>query len=141
MTRFHLLILILFGLTACHTPRYSADQLPPERLVFGSGGGFSGIETSHTLVNSGQLWKQQGVGAPMTEITGISSWEAKSLVNSAGDLIYGEVALNPLGNTYSFIEYISPERSSRITWTGELPTVDPALARLVNDLFHLTAKK
>ncbi|HRW76353.1 MAG TPA: hypothetical protein P5563_10645, partial [Saprospiraceae bacterium] len=74
MTRFHLLILILFGLTACHTPRYSADQLPPERLVFGSGGGFSGIETSHTLVNSGQLWKQQGVGAPMTEITGISSW-------------------------------------------------------------------
>lgn len=77
----------------------------------------------------------------MTEITGISSWEAKSLVNSAGDLIYGEVALNPLGNTYSFIEYISPERSSRITWTGELPTVDPALARLVNDLFHLTAKK
>lgn len=77
----------------------------------------------------------------MTEVSGISSREAKSLLKTGGEMLFGEVALNSLGNTYSFIEYTSPERSSRITWTGELPAVDPALARLVNDLFHLTAKK
>ena len=141
MMRIHLFILIVLGLAACHMPRYSADQLPPERLVFGSGGGFAGIETSYILVGSGQLWKQQGVGAPMIEVRGPSSTEAKTLIKAARYLVYGEVALNPTGNTYSFMEYTTSERSSRITWTGDLPAVDPALAQLVHDLFILIPKK
>lgn len=139
--RIPLFILTILGLTACHMPRYTADHLPPERLVFGSGGGFSGMEMSYTLVGSGQLWKQQGIGSTMTEIEGPASMEARTMMKAAHHLVYGEVALNPTGNTYSFIEYSAPNRSSRITWTGDLPPVDPALAQLVHDLFILIPKK
>lgn len=126
---------------ACHSTQYSADQMPELQLVFGGGGGFSGIETTYTLLENGQFWMQNGPGAPVTSLPSISKSAARQFFSVAKEKLFGEVALNPVGNTYRFIGFHSGSRTSRITWTGERPAVDPAIATLIDELFLLIPQK
>ncbi len=128
-------------LHACHSTQYSADQFPEKQLTFGSGGGFSGIESTYTLLENGQFWIQNGPGAPASPLPSIARSKAEQFFIAAEEKLFGEVALNPLGNTYRFVGYQTGSRHSRITWTGERPTVDPRIAALIDDLYQLIPQK
>ena len=55
---------LMFLLTSCaSSKRYTADDLPDERLVFTWGGGFTGETKSYMLLPNGQLFfRRQVIG-------------------------------------------------------------------------------
>ena len=74
-----LFLLSMWSLQACHSTQYSADQIPELQLVFGAGGGFSGLETTYILLENGQFWMQNGPGAHVTSLPSISKSKARQL--------------------------------------------------------------
>ena len=136
-----LALLLMVLVQSCHTPQYTADKLPERQLVFGRGGGFSGLEITYILLENGQFWKEEGVGTSPVALPAISRSQASQLFEKAESHLFGEVSLNTVGNTYSFVGLHMKDRRSRITWTGELPAVDPALSSMIHDLFsHIPQK-
>ncbi len=138
-------ILLMIGLMAlvqsCATPQYTADKLPERKILFGRGGGFSGVETTYILLENGQFWQQEGIASSPVALPSVPRSQAGSLFDKAEAHFFGEVSLNDLGNTYSFVGLEMKDRRSRIAWTGELPPLDPAFSDLIQDLFSLIPKK
>ena len=49
---------LLLGFSACRGPMYSADQLPNDQILFGTGGGFSGEVNKFILLQNGQIFHE-----------------------------------------------------------------------------------
>lgn len=136
-----LILFVMVLVQSCHTFQFTADKLPDHQLVFGHGGGFTGIETTYILLENGQFWKQDRVGASPVALASISRRQAAEMFERAERHLFGEVSLNTMGNTYSFAGLQLKDRRSRITWSGELPPMDPAFSSLIQDLFSLIPQK
>lgn len=133
-----LMFILVFGcLQSCHTTQYQSGQLPDRQLVFGSGGGFSGMEKTYSLLENGQFWVQERPGAELVALPAIPRSTARKLFAIASEKLYGQVALNTIGNTYRFAGFQDSSRHARMTWSGKRPQIDPALATLLDELFQL----
>ncbi len=113
-TLFYLIALIICAATAC-APKYSAIKLPSEQIIFGSGGGFVGIETSFLLLDNGQLFKKIGQDSVWAAIKSANKKIAKQYFIEGRNLFTSvKDTINDPSNTYSFLEL-------RDKQTGENP--------------------
>lgn len=103
-------------------------------LSIGEGGGFSGQERTWVLSPDGRITVIDRIGAPGREAGKLPRWKASALYRDAASRVHGEVALTPVGDLYRFIAFSDGQREARLTWSGDLPPVDPALARLIREL-------
>lgn len=111
-----LALLTLMLTTACKVTKYTPDKLPIRQIVFGDGGGFAGIETSYTLLENGQFFKQVGVDGAMTELKSIKSKEAKKLFDKVNSLQLFKLDIEKPGNLYYFLRQVTDHLDSRVTW-------------------------
>lgn len=102
--------------TACKTTKYTPDKLPVRQIVFGDGGGFTGIETSYTLLENGQLFKQVGVEGSMQGLKSIKSKDAKALFDKVNSLQLFKLDIEKPGNMYYFLRQVTDHLDSRVTW-------------------------
>lgn len=103
-------------LTACKTTRYTPEKFPVRQIVFGDGGGFAGIETSYTLLENGQIFKQVGVEGAYTELKAIKAKQAKELFDKVNSLHIFKLDIDKPGNMYYFLRQATDNLDSRVTW-------------------------
>lgn len=130
---------ILFG--QCKHTRYTADNLPDDWLRFGSGGGFTGVETTYTLLENGQLFQANSQGKGTTELPPCKRRDANKLFESAEKLGLLQLDFQHPGNTYQFMEFQDDGQSRRIAWGDREHPVDEKIKALYDQLIALTANR
>jgi hypothetical protein len=133
-----LLALTLLMVTACKVTKYSPEKLPVRQVVFGDGGGFAGIQTSYTLLENGQLFKQMGVEGTMTELKSIKSKEAKALFDKVNSLQLFKLDIEKPGNMYYYLRQVTDHLDSRVTWGAGDYMPPEALVTVYKELKALT---
>ena len=106
--------LLLFN--HCKVVKYTPDKLPTKQIVFGDGGGFAGIETSYTLLENGQLFRQVDVEGPFQELKPIKPQEAKVFFDKVASLQLYKMDIEKPGNLYYFLREVNENIDSRVTW-------------------------
>ena len=96
-------ILILYG---CKAQQYSIDDLPEKQLIFGNGGGMSGMVKTYTLLENGQLFHKNSLTEEATELESISKKEAKTCFADLEQLSLSEMNFDHPGNMYYFLETV-----------------------------------
>ena len=117
-----LLTLIVISLLFPFCKSYSPNQLPDQQLIFGKGGGFSGIETSYTLLNNGQLFKSNSADTSLIELKKIAKSEAKRLFSTLEAVGFDSIQLNSPGNLYQFIESQTEGKTHKVVWGADEST-------------------
>ncbi len=120
-------------LFACRSHKYAAETLPDNVLIFGQGGGFTGIEHRYILCDNGQLFRQEGVSAPIEEAGHPGRRTAREAFEAIDSLGLRSLHYRQPGNVYHFLELPSGKSSHRIAWDPHRP--DEALPEAVRT-FH-----
>jgi len=139
MLCFAAVLLAFFG--QCKHPRYTADNLPDEYLLFGNGGGFAGTETTYTLLENGQLFKSTSAAPQLVELKNCNRKLADRLIETAEDLGILQLDFVHPHNIYKFIELKDDGQTRRITWGDPAHPVDEKIGALYEQLVQLTANQ
>lgn len=86
-----------------------------EKIIFGSGGGFTGLVTSYTLNSNGSLISESSKET-------IKTLNLKKVKEVNKKITYSNVsnlAFNNPGNFYYFIEVQEKGKTNRVTWSDE----------------------
>ena len=124
-------ILILYG---CKAQQYSIDDLPEKQLIFGNGGGMSGMVKTYTLLENGQLFMNNSLTKESTEIGILKKKECKAVFKKLAGLKLREVEFDHPGNRYYFLEDYTDGEACRITWGKEGYEVASEIKNLYNQL-------
>lgn len=100
----------------CKVVKYTSDKLPDRQLIIGTGGGFTGIETSYTLLDNGQIFKQVGVEGALEELSSIKPKAAKALFEKLKGLQLYKLDIEQPGNLYYFLREVNETLDSKVTW-------------------------
>ena len=106
-------------LFSCKTNHLSIAEYDKPMIIFGSGGGFSGIETSFTLLSDGRLYTSNLLDSTHVELGVLESNLAKQIFLNYHDLGLNDLNLDNPGNTYKFIAFNDGENTHKITWDVE----------------------
>lgn len=110
----------LLFLAQCKVVKYTPDKLPAKQLIWGSGGGFAGIETSHILLENGQIFRHSGVAENYEELVPLKKKEATVFFEKLASLQLYKQDIDKPGNLYYFLQEITETIDSRVTWgTGD----------------------
>ncbi len=108
------MLTLLFA--ACKTTKYTPEKFPIRQIAFGDGGGFAGIETSYTLLENGQIFKQVGVEGTYVELKAIKGKQAKEMFDKVNSLQLFKLDIDKPGNMYYFMRQVTDHLDSRVTW-------------------------
>lgn len=123
-----------------HQPKFTADNLPPQQLRWGSGGGVVGKETTYTLLNNGQIFKK-GLKEPNTEAAKTKSKTAAEIFKAAAALDIAKLEFNHPYNLYSFLEWQDGDVVQRIVWGDPAFPVGEGVKEVFDRLNGLLTKK
>lgn len=122
-----------------HQPTFTADKLPARQIHWGTGGGVVGKETTHTLLENGQLF-QRDIAGKMTEAGRKKAKIAAGIFKSVQELNLAKLEFSHPGNTYSFIEWQDGDAISRTVWGDPKYPVAPEVNALYERLNTLLKK-
>jgi hypothetical protein len=131
------LLLIFFLLVVNSIPAIAQKKIekyPKDIIYFGNGGGFSGIETTYALLESGDVYKKKGLQDEFVFITRLKPNETKQIFLNYEFLGLSSIEFNEPGNTYSFIEFSNPNTKHKLTWDKSNVGTAPGNLRLFNSL-------
>lgn len=114
-------------------PKYTPDAFPEKQLRWGSGGGFVGKETKFTLLENGQVFKDEP-NKKTVELENTKARKAKALFKTVAELDLLKLDFQHPGNIYDFIEYQEGETIKRITWGDAKFPVDPKIKEMFAEL-------
>lgn len=121
----------------CKHPKYTAQTLPEDRLSFGQGGGFTGVETTYTLLENGQLFTFTSASPDARELPSARRKTAHQLFETAEDLGLLQTDFMYPGNLYSFIEFQDDGQKRRLAWGDPAHPVDPKIKAFYEQLIQL----
>ena len=127
--------------SSCAMKKYKVDKLPEIQLIFGNGGGFTGIETGYTLLDNGQIFKKASLTEVYTELDKSKKKTAKSLFEQASLLIKPDSSINNPGNVYHFIHLKNEDIDHKITWGHHEYQLDSDIQELYYNLVELVKIK
>lgn len=139
--------LLLLALTAvllgsqCKSPRYTPDKLPADRLLFGEGGGFAGIETTYLLLENGQIFRSDSKAPNLMEMNRIRKKTANNFFETAESSGLLTLDFKHPGNLYQFIEFQDDGKTNRVTWGDKGHPVAPQIAVLYEQLMQTIQEK
>jgi hypothetical protein len=122
----------------CKSTKHTLDNLPEQQLRWGSGGGFTGKETSFSLLENGQIFKFVGVSGEKMELKAIKAKTAKAMFDAVTSLELNNIELNDPGNMYYFVEMKSKESTHKITWGDDKNAADQKVKDFYRVLQQLT---
>lgn len=118
----------------------SAKQMPANyqgtQLIFGEGGGVTGQAKIYYILESGMIFKSEGIVEPTVHKYGrISSEVARRLINNYQVLQLNDIVHNYPGNRYQFVEWKHEGQNHKITWGDSEHAVDQKV-KLFYDLLN-----
>jgi hypothetical protein len=134
-------LITLVILPACKTTKYTPEKFPVRQIIFGDGGGFAGIETSYTLLENGQIFKQVGVEGSYTELKPIKPKAAKELFDKVNSLQLFKLDIDQPGNMYYFLRQITDHLDSRVNWGAGDYMPPPGLVSVYKELKDLAKNR
>lgn len=102
--------------SSCNVVKYTPEKFPSNQIIWGTGGGFTGIEYTYTLLPNGQLFLRQGVGSPYIELKPMKKKEAKPFFEKVASLQLFKQDIDKPGNMYYFLQEVTEETDSKATW-------------------------
>ena len=125
----------------CKSTRYTPENLPDDRLLFGEGGGFAGLETTYLLLENGQIFRSDSKAPAWVEMSQIRKKTANDLFESAESLGLLTLAFKHPGTVYQFIEFQDDGKTNRVTWGDKGQSVTPQIAVLYQQLMQTVQEK
>jgi len=112
--RYLILLGSIFTVFSCKT--YQIDNLPEEQIIFGNGGGVTGVTVTYILLSNGQLFKTNAWQKDTAELTKIKPKLAKEYFKQIEELDWEKTDINKPGNIYHFLSYKTANNTHRATW-------------------------
>ncbi|MEZ4824793.1 MAG: hypothetical protein R3C61_00650 [Bacteroidia bacterium] len=110
------IMLMVFAL-ACKSQDYNHENYPDARIVFGSGGGFTGMVSTYVLLEDGRIFDKAPTSESFSLLKKGKKSTAKALFLRIAEISQTNEPINIPGNIYYFIEWHSPEGEPyRLTW-------------------------
>lgn len=117
-----LVVLALVALDFSCTPaaHFAANQLPAKQIRWGSGGGFTGKETSFVLLENGQIFRFKTLDGSAAELASANARAARGFFKKAESLGLRDMKHDRPGNMYFFIELRDAGTAPhRIAWSEQ----------------------
>lgn len=136
------LLLLCLAFPACRSLK-NAPELSAyngRQILFGSGGGFTGAVTTYALLESGHVYRRDGMldSGIFQVINNAGKGRAKSMFNRAGKLRLEDVDRNHPGNIYYFLELPFTGSKTRVVWGDPAHPAPSVVQTLYDDLLTLT---
>lgn len=134
-------ILLLTALLAslfpfCKSSKYTPLDYPDMQIIFGRGGGVTGMTNEHCIFENGIVFTGSGLIDKTYEKKGrLSREDMEQLMSNLETLKITDEVFNRPGNLYSYIEIKKGTTSSRITW-GDPQIPVPKNVQLFFDLLN-----
>ena len=109
----------LFICSSCNTTKYTPSDYPDAQLVFGNGGGFTGLYTEYILFENGQLFTKKSNEENFSALPRAKANTVDQIFKNYSVLGLGEYSFSIPGNVTYYIEFKDSKGSHRITW-GDL---------------------
>ncbi len=122
MKYFNLILVLCLSLVLsnCKTTKYTPENFPVNQIIFGDGGGFSGIITEYLLLENGQIFHKTSTKEGYSEMESIKKKEAEVFFEQLNELRLHKLDINHPGNLYYFLRFTNEELDHTITWgTGD----------------------
>ncbi|MCR9287855.1 MAG: hypothetical protein NXI23_10755 [Bacteroidetes bacterium] len=118
MKRIYQLLILCFPLLLanCKTTKYTPTTFPEKQIIFGDGGGFSGVITEYTLLENGQFFKKTSLEKEHQELKRLKKKEAIKIYEQKESLRLHKFDINHPGNLYYFLRLTDEELDHTITW-------------------------
>lgn len=138
MSRLHQLFPLMFlFFFCCKSTQYTPADFPEKRVIFGSGGGFTGDVTEFTLLENGQIFKRKGMSEHYEEMKAISKKEAKKVFKEMKRLEIDTIQHDKPGNFYHYVHIKKDSLDHVITWGGVNPAIPDKLKVFYDTLNHV----
>jgi len=86
------------------------------KITFGSGGGFTGAESSYMMLDNGRVYELSKMGQEFTSIGKIELNQVAQVFRSYKMFNFDSLELNNPGNMYKYIEMDMGVSKHRLTW-------------------------
>lgn len=133
-----LVFLLSILLLGCQRKPYTAENLPDLQLRFGNGGGFTGAVTTYTLLQNGQLFRNNSFDNITLQLGLLNVKEAKALFKEATALELAEKQVNKPSNIYYFITLQDKKMNATYTWGDPEFTADHTIQAFYKKLTDIT---
>jgi hypothetical protein len=126
-TLFLLVSVVFFA--AC-SKKYTSETLPAQRLQFGTGGGFTGLQNAYLLLDNGQIFKQKDFDGKKFEAFGkIPSSVAKTFYKQCKS--YEKLKVNRPADLYHFITLKNDSTNLKWQWGDGVTVKDSTVNSLL----------
>lgn len=115
---------VIVSVSGCKSQEYSPETYPDKQLMFGSGGGFSGLVSTYVLLENGRIYDKPPTGDAYSRLTKISRKKAHEHFETAEELSNSEDGISEPGNIYHFVWLISS--TDTVSWTWGNPQKQPS---------------
>jgi hypothetical protein len=130
-------IVLLVTTTSCKTHQYTLKNMPKTQLIFGSGGGFTGISTDYCLLENGQLYEINTFTQEMVEMRPARKSKTDKMFTSLNKMDIVKIECDMPGNMYYYILYKTENIQHRITWGDPTAKIDDNLKKCYHELMKL----
>lgn len=127
-------------IVACSTQSYLPSEFPKNQLIFGSGGGFTGLTNTYILQENGQLFKQE-MDDSYEELTTIPKKDCKILFKEYQNIEGDTLSLNSPGNRYQFLKLKKTDTTYAAVWGDGMVFPPDTVTALFQSLIELTEVK
>ncbi len=112
-------ILSIMTFFHCSTPKVLPENYDGQKIEFGSGGGFTGGVTTHTLLDNGDLYLQKPMSDTLNYLQRIEKNVATQIFSNYQTLKINELNINNPGNIYKFVTFYDGESVHKLVWSGK----------------------
>ncbi|MCB0516300.1 MAG: hypothetical protein KDD49_09570 [Bacteroidetes bacterium] len=136
-----LIAAIVIGFTSCKTKSYLPTNYPKRQLIFGGGGGFSGVESAYFLLENGQIFSQTGFDSTYVSLGKLKKKQVNPLFSKADTLSIDSLEMNAPGNMYYYLAYQMPDSSvHKITWGDPAQHIPENIKDFRNELMQIISE-
>lgn len=108
------LALLFISLTACKT--YNVNNLPKNRIEFGSGGGFTGFEEKYIVLKNGQVFFTPMQDSLAKQIFKLKRNAAKKYITFFTKNNFSQIPNSPPNNYYNYIKLVKKDTVISKSW-------------------------
>lgn len=131
--RILLFICVTALFSSCSSSNKVADDKNSQQLIFGNGGGFTGIYTSYELNEDGRIYKLLP-DSSKSKVNRIRKKQTRDMFEQADKLKMALPAFNHPGNMTSFIKYQTGGVFTEYKWGDPAVSVPAEIQDLYNQL-------
>lgn len=116
MKRFIVILFVVAGINLSCGPQGVLYDYQSTRIVFGSGGGFTGNVTEYTLDANGNLKMAESLTGNESNLGKIKKSSLKKIYKALSELNLSGINSNQPGNMYYFIKEVGATDTNEVIW-------------------------